>query len=188
MSRLSSLWIRPLAERERAPLFLIAGALVIAAALALYLSRGEPSERTDSSARAQRAAPREDPDAPRAPAAVATRARRAGLSPGDARNVERTARRFLAGYLPYAYGQAGAGSITGGSAAPELRRRLRDDPPRVPPGTARLRPRIESLQTEAASDRAAEVLVSVDDGTRRYAFPLTLERVSGRWRVSGRGA
>ena len=181
-----ALLARPLAERQRRPLFLLAGALVIAAALVLHVSRPEPGRPAAKAPARNPAAPGPQPDAPPAPS-VDRRSPSVGLDRRELRRVERTARRFLAGYLPYAYGRAGVEGIDRRAAAPELRRLLASNSPRVSERTSRLRARVESLQTEASSTRAADVLVSVADGERRYAFPLTLERVAGRWVVSGRG-
>src|SRR3954451_13045818 len=59
------------------------------------------------------------------------------------------ARRFLAGYLPFTYGQARASRV--GAVAPELRARLAAAPPRVPRELRRRRPRVRFLQVDAAS-------------------------------------
>src|SRR4051794_23479414 len=82
-------------------------------------------------------APRE-PDA--APVSGRSRQERAALA---------AARRFLAGYLPYSYGQAPASRIVAATAP--LARALRRHPPRVPASTRRLAPRLVALQVASVN-------------------------------------
>jgi hypothetical protein len=108
------------------------------------------------------------------------------LSPAQAQArhcVERAARRFLAGYLPYSYGRAPARSIRG--ATPALRRELATNPPRVAAvGTRSARPRVRELRVSGLNGSRAYVLAQVDDGSRTYATSLTIQRRGGRWLVA----
>jgi hypothetical protein len=102
------------------------------------------------------------------------------------RQSKRAARRFLAGYLPYAYGRASVGEIR--AVSDRLRRRLARDRPRVWARERRRRPRTELLQAEGVSRRHAHVAALVSDGARRYTVPLELERSSAGWTVTDVGS
>jgi len=108
------------------------------------------------------------------------------LSPAqrDAQHlVERVARGFLAGYLPYSYGQASARRIR--AATPALRHDLETDPPRVSATvTHTARPRVLQLHTSGLDDPRAYVPAQIDDGSRTYATSLTIERRGRRWLVA----
>ena len=97
--------------------------------------------------------------------------------------ARRVARTFLAGYLPFAYGQASAGSVQAGT--PALRRQLKGERVQVTPVERRRRPRVVTL---TALGRASGVVIAtalVDDGgVANYAVRLTLRRMSRGWLVS----
>lgn len=98
----------------------------------------------------------------------------ADVPEGDRATVMRQARRFLAGYLPYLYGQGSARSIRGGTVA--LRRRLANTRPRVSPATRKRRPRLVRLAAEPLDRRARwHVVATVADGSvARYPIELLI--------------
>jgi hypothetical protein len=145
---------RPLRDADRPRLFALAVGLILGAA-ALFALLDDAG-----SAPAPRPAPTPtdrsfDPPEPEP-------------APRDVAQVKRAARRFLAGYLPYSYGRGDAADIE--AVAPELRRQLASERPRVPRSVARRRPRVVLLQAEGAG-----VTALVSDGRRRYAVELTVE-------------
>jgi hypothetical protein len=93
------------------------------------------------------------------------------------------ARRFLAGYLRVAYGEASASSVR--EAAPALLRRLRGRRVLVAP-VARLRhPRVISLVATAQAHGVALATALVDDGgIANYSVRVTLRETRSRWVVS----
>jgi len=108
------------------------------------------------------------------------------LSPAqrDARRrAEQTARAFLAGYVPYSYGQVAAHGIR--AATPALRRELAAHPPRVSAAARQAaRPRVRQLRVSGLHGPRAYVLAQIDDGWRTYPTSLTLERHGHRWLVA----
>jgi DNA-binding NarL/FixJ family response regulator len=99
------------------------------------------------------------------------------------RQVERTVRAFLAGYLPYSYGQATARGIR--AATPALQRELAAHPPRVSAAARQaVRPRVRQQRVSGLNGRRAYVLAQVGDGSRSYPTSLTLERPGRRWLVA----
>ncbi len=93
------------------------------------------------------------------------------------------ARRFLAGYLPFAYGRASAGSVE--AVTPALRRQLRRERVQLTPVEHRRRPWVLWLTALARSARAMVVTALVDDGgIANYAVRLTVRRTSRGWLVS----
>jgi hypothetical protein len=93
------------------------------------------------------------------------------------------ARAFLAGYLPYSYGQADAAGIR--SAASELRDELQRNPPRVPPAkAAKAKPRVRRLEVSGLDTGRVILLAQVDDGESRYATLITVNRRADRWIVT----
>jgi hypothetical protein len=99
------------------------------------------------------------------------------------RRAERTAKAFLAGYLPYSYGQANARGIR--AATPALRRELAANPPRVSVAARQAaRPRVRQLRVSGLRGSRAYVLAQVEDGSRSYPTSLTLKRHGRRWLVA----
>jgi hypothetical protein len=175
---------RPLNDADRPRLFAVAVALILSAAalLALLDDAGPAPAEPEAPARtppppaavAPEAAPSEEGE----PTAAAEASR------ADVTQAKRAAREFLAGYLPYAYGRDVAGIAR---ATPELRRELARERPRVPVRERRRRPRVVLLQSDGVSRRHAELRALVDDGPRRYAVPLELERTANGWTVTALG-
>jgi hypothetical protein len=101
----------------------------------------------------------------------------------DERAALSAARRFLAGYLPYSYGQAPAARVR--AAAPPLRAQLHSSPPRVPAEARRLLPRLVDLEVVSSSgDLGIDISARVDDGRRRYSMVLGMRPSGGRWLVT----
>jgi hypothetical protein len=99
------------------------------------------------------------------------------------RRAEQAARGFLAGYLPYSYGQANAREIR--AATPALRRELAASPPRVSAAARHAaRPRVRQLRVSGLNGSRAYVLAQVEDGSRTYPTSLTLQRHGQRWLVA----
>jgi hypothetical protein len=97
--------------------------------------------------------------------------------------AERTARAFLADYLPYSYDQANAREIR--AATPALQREFAAHPPRVSPAARQAaRPRVRQLRVSGLNGRRAYVLAQIRDGSRTYPTSLTLERQGHRWLVA----
>jgi type IV pilus biogenesis protein CpaD/CtpE len=97
--------------------------------------------------------------------------------------AERSAKAFLAGYLPYSYGQANARGIR--AATPALRRELAANPPRVSVAAREAaRRRVRQLRVSGLNGYRAYVLAQVEDGSRSYPTSLTLERHGHRWLVA----
>src|SRR5205814_556419 len=98
--------------------------------------------------------------------------------------LRRAARGFLAGYLPYTYGQAPAERIR--NAAPALRRALERAPLVVPAPVRRLHPRLVSLTLEADGPARALATALVDDAAQPpYPVFARLRRGPAGWRVVG---
>jgi hypothetical protein len=101
----------------------------------------------------------------------------------DVRAAMTAGRRFLAGYLPYSYGQRNASSIR--SVAPALRSVLARQAPRVPPAlAAKARPRLTSLKYSGIDGQRVILLAHIDDGQSRYVALLTVRRQGKQWAVS----
>jgi len=156
--------------RSRLPLF----ALGAAAALTAGCGIDDPYQPGAATGTATTAPPR------------AGRGDDAHLSPAqrDAqRQAERTARAFLAGYLPYSYGQANAREIR--AATPAFLRELAAHPPRVSAAARQAaRPRVRQLRVSGLDGSRAYVLAQIEDGSRTYPTSLTLERHGHRWLVA----
>ncbi len=110
--------------------------------------------------------------------------------PAGSAAAERAARAFLAGYLPWQYGNGRVQTIrvqtirdlTGG-----LRASLQATPPRAPPAVRSLHPRVRSLAMQHASGGGWEALPVIFDGQQTYEVVLTVRQVGGRWLVSAVG-
>lgn len=93
------------------------------------------------------------------------------------------ARAFLAGYLPYSYGQADARELR--AVVPELRDELARHPPRVPTAKSKqARPRLRGLQLSGVDAGRVVLLAQVDDGDSRYAALVTVSQRGRGWQVS----
>jgi hypothetical protein len=96
------------------------------------------------------------------------------------------ARRFLRTYLPFTYGQLGAGAIQ--AVTPRLRARIAADPPGVPAPIRRLHPRVTALTIirariiDAGAGWAATAIVT--DRQQTYHVTVTLGQQHGRWLVT----
>jgi hypothetical protein len=107
-------------------------------------------------------------------------------SRAEVASAKAAAQRFLAGYLPYSYGERGARRIPAATA--ELRRQLAANRPRVPARERRRRPRVVLVQSNGVSHVRADLVALVDDGARRYTVPLELAREKAGWRVTAVGS
>jgi hypothetical protein len=163
-------WLeRPLRERDRQRAFaLAAAALVLAAAILTLTGRDHhqppPAAATPPTSPAAVPPPVSPAPAVRAPA----REREPEPAP---RSIRRVARRFLAGYLPYLYGQRPARRID--ASTPQLRRRLAANRPRVSPAARRRRPRVVALEGERALAGRWLVRARIADGSV-VAYPIEL--------------
>jgi hypothetical protein len=189
---------RPLEDGERPRLFAAAAAVIVAAGIAFaLLDDTGPSAAPSRAATATLASPTPAPVAsaelPAPPAAPLEAPSEEGQAPtsvaasrAEVAQAKRAARRFLAGYLPYAYGQASARRI--GAVSTRLRLRLTRDRPRVSARERRRRPRVELLQAAGVGRRHAKFGALVTDGARRYTVPIELQRASVGWTVTDVGS
>jgi hypothetical protein len=93
------------------------------------------------------------------------------------------AERFLAGYLPFAYGRGSALAVRG--VTPALRRQLLRDRARLTPVERRRRPRVLALQTVGTTPAFVVATAVIDDGgVTTYRLRFTLQREASRWAVS----
>ena len=98
----------------------------------------------------------------------------------EARQV---AARFLAGYLPFAYGRGSALAIR--SITPALRRELLRQRAQLTPVERQRRPRVMLLQTIATTPTFVVARAVIDDGgVTTYRLRFTVQREAGRWAVS----
>jgi hypothetical protein len=176
---------RPLADAERARLFLVAVAAILLGAAALALTDDPEPAREDRPRPAAARASDEPVAALEIPSEEGDPPAAAEASRSDVEAARAAARRFLAGYLPFTYGQAGPRAIEG--AGDDLRRRLEAEPPRVPAGEHRRRPRVVLVQANGVGDVRAAIVALVSDGARRYTVPLELERRRSGWIVTAVG-
>ena len=97
--------------------------------------------------------------------------------------ARRVAVRFLAGYLPFAYGRGSALAIRGVTRA--LRRELLGQRAQLTPVEHRRRPRVVSLQTIGTTPTFVVATAVIDDGgVTTYRLRFTLQLQAGRWAVS----
>lgn len=187
---------RPLRDSDRPRLFALAVAVIVAVAGGLVLfDTGAAPERPSPraavlpppAARTPSTAPSPSP-----PAAASEAPSEEGPPVGreasrkDVAEASRAARRFLLGYLPYAYGQRSASDLR--SATPRLRSRLARERPRVPAGERGRRPRVVLVHADGAGPQRAGIAALVSDGVRRYSVSLELERTAVGWMVTGVGS
>jgi hypothetical protein len=99
--------------------------------------------------------------------------------------ARRAAKRFLAGYLPFAYGRGRALAIP--STTQTLRRQLLlRQRAQLTPVERRRRPRVVALQTIGTTPTFVVATAVIDDGgVATYRLRFTLSRSAGRWAVSG---
>ena len=102
--------------------------------------------------------------------------------PRAASAPQRTARRFLRGYLAWAYGHGPLAAIhaaTGGLIA-----RLAASPPNIPPTMTGLHGRVRAIAMQRRR-KGWSALVNVDNAASTYQLTLTVERFSAHsWRVT----
>jgi hypothetical protein len=97
--------------------------------------------------------------------------------------ARRVAERFLAGYLPFAYGRGSALAIRGTTQT--LRRQLLSPRAQLTPVERRRRPRVVALQTIGTTPTFVVATAVIDDGgVATYRPRFTLSRAAGRWAVS----
>jgi hypothetical protein len=183
---------RPLEDGDRRRLFAVAVALIAAAAgvMAVLDDAGPAADRTGTrhvidsgpSAASALAVPASTPVAPSEESQPQTGPQGSSL---DVARSKRAARRFLAGYLSYAYGRGPVRSID--SATAQLRADLARRPPRVPAAERRRRARVELLQSNGVSRQRAALLAVIRDGQRRYSIGLQLANTPAGWLVTGLG-
>jgi hypothetical protein len=171
MNRLQALAGRPISEGERRGAFRAgAAALIVAATLLLLIPDGGPP--SISSLPAAPAAQYRPLESPPRPAPVS--------GPVEA------ARRFLAGFLPFLYGQGSPAAIR--SVASGLADRLASSRHRVPPAALNRRPRAVQLEGGRLGAGRASVAARIEDGgVASYPILLTLARRGGRWLVVAEG-
>jgi hypothetical protein len=142
----------------------------VMAALTLTASHGGQERRPALQRPAAASTPRTSPR--RLPPPVST----AAMLP-----ARRAAKRFLAGYLPFAYGR---GSALRGITQ-TLRRQLLAPRAQLTPVERRRRPRVVSLQTISTTPTFVVATAVIDDGgVATYRVRFTLSRSAGRWAVS----
>ena len=97
--------------------------------------------------------------------------------------ARRVAERFLAGYLPFAYGRGSALTIRG--VTPGLRRQLVGrQRAQLTPVERRRRPRVVSLQTIGTTPLFVVATATIDDGgVATYRLRFTVSRFAGGWAV-----
>lgn len=156
---------------------LLLGALV--AAFALATARERRSQRSERGGAARAQTMKRTPRPTRDPAAsrdVGQAALSAAIDP---------ARRFVEGYLAYAYGLGRLSAIP--DADPQLLRALAGQRARVPPAAARRRPRVSALRVTSRSPRMAQATATATvagASAVQYALVFLLERRAGRWTVT----
>jgi hypothetical protein len=144
----------------------------VMAALTLIAPRRDHTRRRTPAPPAAASSPRSLPR--RLPPPVSTAAMR------DARRV---AERFLAGYLPFAYGRGSALAVRGVTLA--LRRQLLRQRAQLTPAERHRRPRVLSLQTVGTTPAFVVATAVIDDGgVAAYRLRFALEREAARWAVS----
>jgi hypothetical protein len=190
---------RPLPEAARTRIFIAVVVVITGAAVALALTGRDHPVRHATLERLTLPVPSLPATSPAVPAARPTTQAVTPQAPSEEGRPDHTAassaqtaaakhaaRRFLSGYLPYAYGQRRTRSIP--AATPGLRRRLAAQPPRVPRWETRRHPRVVLVQSDGAGGERATVTALVDDGARRYTIGLELEHGRSGWLVSDVGS
>ena len=113
--------------------------------------------------------------------------RQRGAPPVPAAQLRRAhdaAGRFLRTFLPFAYGRARAPAVTSVTSA--LRRQLAREHTHVTPAERQRHPRVVSLRLAGIMpDLVAATATVTDGGIAPYPLRFTLQRIAGRWSVSG---
>ena len=100
------------------------------------------------------------------------------------RRAHDAAERFLRTFLPFAYGRARAPAVT--SVTPALRRQLVRERAHVTPAERQRHPRVVSLRLVGIMPGFVAATAAVaDGGIAMYPLRFTLQRIAGRWSVSG---
>jgi hypothetical protein len=130
--------------------------------------------------------PRGSASPPRAPAVATNTSSPRLLAPvsgAELTGARLVAERFLAGYLPFAYGRASAATVAG--VTPGLSRQLLQERVAAPPAERARQPRVVSLQLVGTTPGFAVATAVIDDGAlTAYRLRVTVQRQSGRWAVS----
>jgi hypothetical protein len=95
--------------------------------------------------------------------------------------VEAAARAFMAGYLPFSYGQAAASAIQ--AVTSQEREDLEANPPQVPAAIHRRHPRIVGVRLKPYAAGEWEVTVTVSDGTLSYPIVVVAGDLPAGWQV-----
>jgi len=103
-------------------------------------------------------------------------------SPHTSAAVRSSARAFLHGYLAWLYGHAPATAIT--RATPSLIRRLKHNPPRIPPTFLSLHGHTAALDVRPAAADTWKAVAAVTDSQNTYNLALSLAQRNGRWLVT----
>jgi hypothetical protein len=97
--------------------------------------------------------------------------------------ARQVAARFLADYLPFAYGRGRALAVRG--ITPGLRRQLLRARAQLTPAERRRHPRVVALQTSGTTPTLVVATAVIDDGgVAAYRLRFTLGGAGGRWAVS----
>jgi hypothetical protein len=100
------------------------------------------------------------------------------------RRAHDAAERFLRAFLPFAYGRARAPAVT--SVTPALRRQLVRERAHVTPAERQRHPRVVSMRLVGIMPGFVAATAAVaDGGIAMYPLRFTLQRIAGRWSVSG---
>ncbi len=164
--------------RARRVVVVMVALLLVGAAITVLTIA--PSPRTG----VRRATP-----SPRGPARQTTphpsRQRVAPPVPGpELRRARDAAERFLGSYLSFAYGRARAPSVT--PVRPALRNQLAREHAQITPVERRHHPRVVSLRLVGTMPGFVAATAAVaDGGIAMYPLRFTLQRIHGRWSVSG---
>jgi hypothetical protein len=159
---LTALCDRPLAEAERRAVLAGTVAVLLAATVALALTRPAHSTPTRH---------------PAATHAIKTAAS-APTNSAASRQALAVSRAFLAGYLAYTDGHTAASQIT--DATRSLIASLQAHPPRLPPAVQASHPRLLGLHTVAATSGQRALSAVIDDGGIDYTVGLAIARERGR--------
>lgn len=165
---------RPIGESERRAAFTVVTVVLIAATLLLAMtSTGVPAARHARGPRANRTPivhARDD---------TATR-----WTPAVAATARSTAETFLAGYLPFLYGQVPVSAVRDATGA--FVGALEHTPMRVPPGIRRLHPRVVGVTVSRQGPSGAIAVALVGDAeVVHYPIRLILTQSGSHWRVAG---
>jgi hypothetical protein len=171
--------IECLPSQARRVILVVTAALILATAIAaLTLQAGSGGGARLPSARS----PVRPSHAPLVPMG---RAARPPVSGTELQRARRVAARFLETYLQFAYGRAGAASVSG--IIRGLRRRLGERAP-ITPAERRRHPSVVSLQVIGTTPGFAVATAMVEDGgISAYRLRFTLQRRASRWAVGSVG-